>query len=248
MKNKVIWLVMVGIISAGILITILNAVFLAKRANREEAVLSAENTAMNTGSRVEEKVVLDETPPEQAEAGSRLSKNSEKDGEVISKDRVVMSPLETAAALPLEEDERLPDNQHMGRKSKAASTDEKGKSSYLARLEELDLQIQRIRSEETESTAYSLKTAAENELKLWDSELNQIYNDILSHLDEEEKKELVIQERLWMKTRDAKAVEAAKKSSGGSLESLEYTASLAESTRKRAYELISIYDQIKEFR
>ena len=111
---------------------------------------------------------------------------------------------------------------------------------------ELDAQIQKVREEETESTTYSMKTAAENELKLWDSELNTIYNDILDLLDEEETKEMIKQEREWMKERDALAVEAAKRSAGGTLEGLEYTASLAESTRQRAYELADLYTQLLE--
>lgn len=49
------------------------------------------------------------------------------------------------------------------------------------------------------------------------------------------------QQRAWLKERDSAAVEAAKNSAGGSSESLEYTASLAESTRARAYELAELY-------
>ena len=119
-------------------------------------------------------------------------------------------------------------------------------SPHHKRLMELDAQIQKIRDEETESTTYSMKTAAENELKLWDSELNAIYNDILALLNEEKRTEMVKQEREWMKERDALAVEAARRSAGGTLEGLEYTASLAESTRQRAYELADLYTQLLE--
>ena len=50
-----------------------------------------------------------------------------------------------------------------------------------------------------------------------------------------------------MKTRDGLAMEAAKNSQGGSSESVEYTVSLTESTRQRAYELIEIYaDELAE--
>ena len=132
------------------------------------------------------------------------------------------------------------------RNSAALMEGDNGKVSYRARLDELDLQIQKIRSSETEATTYSMKTAAENELKLWDSELNNIYNDILNYLDEEQTRELVSAEREWMKERDAKAVEAAKNSAGGTLEGLEYTASLAESTRQRAYALADMYEQVAE--
>ena len=60
-------------------------------------------------------------------------------------------------------------------------------------------------------------------------------------MDEKRASELVLEERGWMKERDRLATEAAKASAGGSMESVEYTVSLAESTRKRAYELVEVY-------
>ena len=47
-----------------------------------------------------------------------------------------------------------------------------------------------------------------------------------------------------MRERDEKAVEAAKQSGGGSMESVEYTASLAASTRERSYELLDVYGYV----
>lgn len=160
----------------------------------------------------------------------------------------VLSPLETTAAVVAEKAPEAPGPGMAGgasRNSSVLMVDE-SKNNYRTRLEELDVQIQKMRSTETESTTYSMKTAAENELKLWDSELNNIYNDLITCLDEEQTTKLVTEEREWMKARDAKAVEAAKKSAGGTLEGLEYTASLAASTRERAYELASVYEQVAE--
>ncbi|MEG2349093.1 MAG: lysozyme inhibitor LprI family protein [Hungatella sp.] len=153
------------------------------------------------------------------------------------KSSVMISPLETAAAI-LETETAAPER---GRGRTLGSEET---LNYRARLDELDVQIQRIRGEMTDPTAYALKTAAENEYKLWDSELNTIYNAVMKHLKEEEAVKLVSQERDWMKNRDAAAVEAAKKSNGGNLEGLEYTASLAASTRERAYELAMLYEQV----
>ncbi len=127
-----------------------------------------------------------------------------------------------------------------------------GENPYLVRFEELNAQIQKNR-EEQESFSNSganssqiAKNTANTELRLWDNELNAIYNVILEKLDEERAAELVGEEREWLKLRDAAAAEAASKSAGGSLESVEYTASLAESTRSRCYELAEIYGDILE--
>ncbi|MCI8662829.1 MAG: DUF1311 domain-containing protein [Hungatella sp.] len=115
-------------------------------------------------------------------------------------------------------------------------------SYYLKRLKDLDSQIEKSRnSQNAPGVNNSARSAASNELKLWDSELNSIYNEILERLNQERAGELVEQQRAWLKERDSAAVEAAKNSAGGSSESLEYTASLAESTRARAYELAELY-------
>ena len=120
------------------------------------------------------------------------------------------------------------------------------KNPYYIRLTELDAQIQKNRDIQNASNAAGgagsnslARNTVDNELKLW--ELSTIYNAILKKLDEKQTRELVTAERQWVKNRDAAAIEAAKNSAGGSLESVEYTSSLAETTRARAYELISQY-------
>ncbi len=118
---------------------------------------------------------------------------------------------------------------------------------YVKRLQDLDSQIQKNRENQPGANVNaSVKSAAANELKLWDSELNDIYNAILERLEKEESEALVKEEREWLKERDVLAMEAAKKSAGSSNESIEYTFSLVESTRKRAYELAERYGQVLE--
>lgn len=117
-------------------------------------------------------------------------------------------------------------------------------SAYLQsknRLEELDKQIQQMRDNQVESTAYSIKALADTELKLWETELSSIYMQIMDRLNSDEETALARDQRQWMNTRDAAAEKAAPQTSGGSIESAEYTASLAASTRQRAYDLLENY-------
>ena len=150
-----------------------------------------------------------------------------------SADSVSISPLETTTAKAQSGDS--------GTNSEAKADVSEEASYYLKRLNELDAQIQKNRESQSASNSYSAKNAASNELKLWDNELNVIYGVIMEQLDEKRASELVLEERGWMKERDRLATEAAKASAGGSMESVEYTVSLAESTRKRAYELVEVY-------
>ncbi|MCI9148167.1 MAG: DUF1311 domain-containing protein [Hungatella sp.] len=152
----------------------------------------------------------------------------------------VISPLETTAG---SEDVSV---EVQEQKSGAGAMAE-SESYYVKRLQDLDSQIEKTRETQAGTNVNnSLKSAVSNELKLWDSELNNIYNAILDNLGQEESEELVKEERAWLKERDSQAMEAARKSAGGSSESIEYTVSLVESTRQRAYELARRYAQVLE--
>lgn len=126
--------------------------------------------------------------------------------------------------------------------SAVLQSDEEEKLAYYEkRLAELDAQVQKMRSESSDSTTYSMKTLAEKEFKLWNIEMNTIYAEIINGLDEDAKGKLESEQQTWMKSRDTKAEEAARKYSGGSLEGVEYTASQAETTRTRTYDLVETY-------
>ena len=138
---------------------------------------------------------------------------------------------ETAAAGPgsREDAAAVPSISPLGPGGSASlQNDEEEKLAYYERrLAELDAQVQKMRSESSDSTTYSMKTLAEKELRLWNIEMNTIYADIIDGLDEEARSKLEGEQQTWTKSRDTKAEEAARKYSGGSLEGVEYTASQA---------------------
>lgn len=119
-----------------------------------------------------------------------------------------------------------------------------GAAYYRKHLEDLDAQIKKMREESGNSNTYSMKALADKELKLWNRELDGIYAAAAEVLTEEDRQALETSQQAWIKSRDARAEEAAQKYSGGSLEELEYTASLAESARVRAYDLVEEYAEV----
>lgn len=123
----------------------------------------------------------------------------------------------------------------------AADEEESVYSQSKSRLDELDIQIQKMRDAQVDSTAYSIKALADTELKLWDRELSNVYIQIMDQLDEEEQVNLAKDQREWMNQRDVQAESAAPRNKSGSVESAGYTASLAASTRQRAYDLLERY-------
>ncbi|MDF2887362.1 MAG: hypothetical protein K0R23_1747 [Lacrimispora sp.] len=126
-------------------------------------------------------------------------------------------------------------------KTAQAAAPVEGGDYFKKHLKELDVQIKKMREDSADSNTYSMKALADKELKLWNREQNTIYETISESLSDDSKRKLEASQQSWIKDRDVKAEEAAKKYSGGSLEELEYTASLAESTRQRAYDLIEEY-------
>lgn len=114
-------------------------------------------------------------------------------------------------------------------------------SSALLRLQDLDKQIEKNHAGEADATANARKAAADNELRLWESEISRILEALAGVLDEEQKTELMNDQKQWMIDRDSAAAAASKKQIGSTLEELEYTIALADSARERAYELVSVY-------
>lgn len=115
------------------------------------------------------------------------------------------------------------------------------REEYGKRLAEVDVLVQNMKETSVSTNTDSLKNIADYEYRLWDAELNHIYQAVMNGMDEEESDNLRIEEREWIRQRDSDAKKAASKYKGGTMENLEYTASLASSTRSRAYEILEKY-------
>ena len=115
------------------------------------------------------------------------------------------------------------------------------RSGYQKKLEEIDGIVEEMRASDANSSTDSMKTVADYEYRLWDGELNHLYQAVIGAMGEEEADSLRSEEREWIRTRDLTARKAAARFKGGTMESLEYTASLAASTRERAYQILNDY-------
>lgn len=118
---------------------------------------------------------------------------------------------------------------------------------YRKKLQDIEAQIKKMKDSGVEPSTDSYKNIADYEYRLWDNELNTIYQDIIGKMTVEEADALRAEEREWMKVRDQIAHKAIAKYNGGTVESLEYTASMAETTRARAYELLENYGSYLDF-
>ncbi|MEY8337329.1 lysozyme inhibitor LprI family protein [Lachnospiraceae bacterium 62-35] len=114
---------------------------------------------------------------------------------------------------------------------------------YEERLAELEAQASRFHLQGDSSSQYAVQNAVESEYKLWDGELNRIYNIILNALSREEAEALVKEQRDWIILRDQMAAEAGA-DKGGSMESIEYRMKLSSLIRERIYTLAEQYGQL----
>ena len=155
-----------------------------------------------------------------------------------------MIPQETAAESAAAETEE-PSVSLRSAQAPEESAETEDYRTQLARIQErlvqVEAQIARIRSSDTDSNVYNVKNLAQSELKIWERELDAVYDLLMDSLPEEEAEELKKEQQSWLEKASNDAREAASKKSGGSMESVEYTAAMAKAARARVYELLELY-------
>lgn len=116
-------------------------------------------------------------------------------------------------------------------------------SAAMQELMDLDEQIARSHTGSVDTTANSLKASAENEWKLWEARMDRFLDILEEKLPEAEKEKLFLEQKEWIRDREATATASSKKQSGSALVELEYNLTSKEITRARAYELASRYEK-----
>lgn len=119
-------------------------------------------------------------------------------------------------------------------------------SRYEQRLADIDAQIVQYRAKNQGTTANAMKVNAEYELRLWETELDEIVDTVSDQLNAEDSEAFMNEQKTWLRDREVQAMEASRKYEGSALESVEYTTSLAGQTRSRVYTLVIEYQQVLE--
>lgn len=262
MKDKRIWLVILGILVIGILVTGYTRSVVKKQADSaafegeisteaslgpfkeqtEEEAQKEESGAVQERSRLagretepeETKTELFMSPglmQEQAQADTAVPETEQKEEEAGE-------PAAISEPVPAMARSAVPESGRAATDSQADSPCEGG--LYRQRLNDLDAQIQKMQEQERDPIVYSIKTSAETEVKMWDRELNAVYNALLGILPQEEAEELAKEQKEWLINRETAAGQSGKAEGAGSIS---YAASLVDLTRNRAYELADRYEK-----
>jgi uncharacterized protein YecT (DUF1311 family) len=117
---------------------------------------------------------------------------------------------------------------------------ENKKQEYINKLDNIESGFKDFSN--TEKTTEDMIDHANERYKQWNAALNEIYYDILKEQSSSSEMENLQNEEIqWLDERDARAKEDSSKMKGGTMESVLYTNSLAQSTKERCYELLDKY-------
>ncbi|WP_213621233.1 lysozyme inhibitor LprI family protein [Paenibacillus sp. J22TS3] len=117
----------------------------------------------------------------------------------------------------------------------------KTKQKYLKKLDAVEKGMADLEKMFDEGSTASMREASSEMFKRWDQALNEVYGALKQQLSKKDMAKLKTEQRKWIKQRDEEAEKAGKEFEGGTLEPVIFTATQAEMTKKRCYELVKTY-------
>ena len=124
--------------------------------------------------------------------------------------------------------------------SEETNSNQGNKQKYLEKLNSIEKTATEIRNN-NDGTTLGMRKSQDEIFEKWDQALNEIYQVLEKQLPADEMEKLRQEQRKWITHRDETAKEDASQFEGGTMEPLEYTASLANTTKERCYELVENY-------
>lgn len=115
------------------------------------------------------------------------------------------------------------------------------RQTYFDKLDQIETGLSDLEAMSASGVMTDMKEAASKEHERWDKALNEIYQELQKQLPEADMAQLKEEQLNWIKERDKAAEDAAAKYKGGTMEGLEYAATLASVTKERCYKLVELY-------
>lgn len=117
--------------------------------------------------------------------------------------------------------------------------EESKKQEYVTKLDNIELDLENLNN--TEKTTEDMMNHANQRYKQWNDALNEIYSVLEKQLSSDEMKNLQNEEIQWLEKTVSIAKNDSSEMNGGTMESVLYTNSLAQSTKERCYDLVDKY-------
>ncbi|NQX44303.1 DUF1311 domain-containing protein [Paenibacillus tritici] len=119
--------------------------------------------------------------------------------------------------------------------------EESQRQAYFDKLDKIEEGLSDLKALSDSGITADMKEAASKEHERWDKALNEIYQVLKQQLSETDMAALKKEQLSWIKERDETAAKAAAQYKGGTMEGLEYAATLAGVTKDRCYKLVELY-------
>ncbi|MGL5617159.1 MAG: lysozyme inhibitor LprI family protein [Sarcina sp.] len=157
-----------------------------------------------------------------------------KNNDIIAESNNVKKNEESKVAVDSNDDKKT-NKENSGKLDKL---DNKSKSNYYKIFSDMEKKASEITNNAGHTTPEM--RAAEGEIyKLWDDELNVIYNNLKKQLSADKFKTVEKEEVNWIKFKEAEGEKAAKEYEGGTIAPLMRISKLSQLTKERCYELIN---------
>ena len=117
------------------------------------------------------------------------------------------------------------------------------KDYYTQKLNDIQAKIDKDYNFNNTITTQDMRKSSGAQYKFWDDALNEIYKELQKTLPSSDMEKLKKEELAWISQKESDAKNSADKVKGGTLEPVNYSLSLADSTKKRCYELVNNYMQ-----
>lgn len=187
----------------------------ADKAQAKEATNKDENEKKEENSKEKETSKVDNSNSKESKGASNSSKNDESKSTSSKKEN-----------------------------TKAESSLSKAKSEYLQKMKKIDGESKKLDKEyktDEGSTQGGMNIISGKQAKLYDDELNQIYDYLKQNLSKEKAKELEKSEMAWIKEKESNIAEIKKQYNGGSVLPLMVNSEVAKESKERCYYLIDNY-------
>jgi len=135
------------------------------------------------------------------------------------------------------------DNQEQSVNTAVSDPDGSSIQNEIAKIEEL--RIANDDAGENCNTQSEMNENAAEGYKIWDDELNSLWNRLSDELGAEEKESLLIEQREWINNKDQSVKNAGLAAEGGSLQPLLESVEAANLTRVRVYYLAGILADLR---
>ena len=176
--------------------------------------------------------------------GEKKEENSKADSTTKEKDTAKVDNSNKKESKEASDSSKKEESNSTSKNESSKAEGSKVKSQYIQRMKKIDSESKKLDKEydsDRGSTQAGMNGISGEQAKLYDDELNEIYDYLKQNLSKEKAKELEKSEMAWIKEKESNIAEIKKQYEGGSVLPLMVNSEVAKESKERCYYLIDNY-------